>query len=153
MRSPLSANIYMEHFKQVALDSAPLCQKLWLCYIADTFVIWPQNKTSLALFTHLNGTREPIQFTMEQESEGQIPFLDVLVKRSGKWMSTSVCRKKTHTDRNLNFCFHHHQINLYHSTLAGELKNRTSDDRKKVWSITSLAEIVTRSMWVKEAEP
>lgn len=112
MGSPLSliiANIYMEHFELVALDSAPLRPKLWLRYVDDTFVIWPHNQTNLAHFLeHLNSIREFIQFTMEQESEGQIAFLDVLVKGSGKLMSTSVHRKKTHTDRYLNFRSHHH---------------------------------------------
>lgn len=65
---PLSLLTYnnMEHFEQVALDSAPLRPKLWLCYVDDTFDIWPQNQTSLAPFLeHLNIIREPIQFTME----------------------------------------------------------------------------------------
>lgn len=83
MGSPLSliiANIYMEHFELVALDSAPLRPKLWLRYVDDTFVIWPHNQTNLAHFLeHLNSIRESIQFTMEQESEGQIAF----------WMSWS----------------------------------------------------------------
>ena len=45
---------------------------------------------------------------MEQESEGQIAFIDVLVKRSENHMSTSVYCKKTHPDGYLNFRSHHH---------------------------------------------
>ena len=45
---------------------------------------------------------------MEEEQDQQITFLDVLVKREGNKLSTVVYRKKTHTERYLNFRSHHH---------------------------------------------
>ena len=48
------------------------------------------------------------QFTVEKESDGQLPFLDVLVTREEDGtISTSVYRKPTHTDQYLAFEFHH----------------------------------------------
>ena len=44
---------------------------------------------------------------MEKESDGRIAFLDVLVERKGRKLSTGVYRKKTHTDQH-NFLSHHY---------------------------------------------
>ena len=59
---------------------------------------------------------------MEKESDGKIAFLDVLVERKGSKLSTGVYRKKTHTDRYINFQSHHHpQVK---SGVISCLKNR-----------------------------
>ena len=81
MGSPLSqviANLYMEHFEKLALDSSQLQPSLWLRYVDDTFVIWPHGETKLQAFLqHLNGAHEAIQFA---ESNECISFLDVQVQ-------------------------------------------------------------------------
>ena len=53
---------------------------------------------------HLN-----VVFTMEEESEGRIPFLDVMVNRTmnGTRAQTSIFRKPTHTDRYINYNSNH----------------------------------------------
>lgn len=80
--SPIIANLFMEHFENIAMQSSHLRPKLWLRYVDDTFVIWPHSADTLTAFlTHLNNIRPSIQFTMEKESNGTIAFLDVLVKR------------------------------------------------------------------------
>ena len=107
--SPIIANLYMEHFEQEAIRLAVDKPKFWIRYVDDTFVIWPHGRDSLTLFhEHINRLRDPIKFTMEIEDEGRIPFLDVLVQRSRNQLTTSVFRKKTHTDRYLNFRSYHH---------------------------------------------
>ena len=56
---------------------------------------------------HLNSINPYIQFTIEKESDGQLPFLDILLNREEDGsISTSVYRKATHTDQYL--CFHSH---------------------------------------------
>ena len=114
MRSPLSpviAKIYMEGFEEEALDSATdqpsLCR--WLCYVDDTFVIWPHEPEKLKIFhSHLNSLRESIQFTIEKEQDNHLPFLDVLVTKEGNHMTTSIYRKKTHTNQYLHYESYHH---------------------------------------------
>ena len=77
-------------------------------YVDDTFVLWPHGEDLLQAFhEHLNSQHPAIQFTMEMESEKKLPFLDVLVERSEEGISTSVYRKKTHTDRYIHFTSHH----------------------------------------------
>jgi hypothetical protein len=105
--SPIVSNIYMEHF-ELAVDSAQDKPSLRLRYVDDTFVIWPHGAEGIQNFlTHLNSLRPAIQFTMEVESEGTIPFLDVLVIKTGTALTTKVYRKTTHTGRYLNFNSNH----------------------------------------------
>ncbi|XP_046401605.1 uncharacterized protein LOC124167666 [Ischnura elegans] len=85
MGSPLSpaiANFFMEDFEEHALNSAPLRPKYFYRYVDDTFVIWPHGVDTLKPFLdHMNSRHPNIQFTMESEKEGRLPFLDILVQR------------------------------------------------------------------------
>ena len=63
--SPIVANLYMEHFEKIVLESNPLQPKLWLRYVNDTFVIkfWPHGQSTLRpLLEHLNSMHTSIQF-------------------------------------------------------------------------------------------
>ena len=112
IRSPLSpilADIYMEHFEQMAIETAQRQLSLWVRFVDDTFVIWSHGRNEVNEFlTHLNSLRENIQFTMELEEDGKLPFLDVMVRRQPQQLSTTVYRKPTHTDHYLNFKSNHH---------------------------------------------
>ena len=107
--SPVLANLYMDFFEEMAIDTATHKPTLWIRYVDDTFVIWTHGDSELQAFLgHLNSLRESIQFTMEEEEQGQLPFLDVLVKRKGSNLTTSVYRKPTSTDCYLNYQSNHH---------------------------------------------
>ena len=57
---------------------------------------------------HLNNIEDSIQFTCEIQEDGQLPFLDInLRKENDGTISTSVFRKRTHTDQYLQFSSHH----------------------------------------------
>ena len=111
--SPVLADIFMEEFEQTAIATADHRPKIWLRYVDDTFVIWEHGQENLQLFLdHLNGLHSNIQFTMEQEKNGSISFLDVEVtRREDGGLARRVYRKPTHTDRYLNNAsFHHPKI-------------------------------------------
>ncbi|KAK5644761.1 hypothetical protein RI129_006061 [Pyrocoelia pectoralis] len=81
--SPVIANFYMEKFESIALESAVLKPKIWYRYVDDTFVIWNHGLDSLHFFLkHLNNIHPNIQFTMECEINGRLPFLDILISKT-----------------------------------------------------------------------
>ena len=108
--SPIIADIFMEHFENIILKSAPLKPSTWFRYVDDTFVIWSHGKETLPPFlAFLNAQHPNIKFTMEIEQDNQIPFLDVLVRRNRDGtLGHRVYRKPTHTDRYLHATSHHH---------------------------------------------
>ena len=130
MGSPLSpavANFYMENFEKQALNSAPLQPKCYFRYVDDTFLIWPHGTDALDLFfAHMNSQHPNIKFTMEKEKNGQLPFLDILIrKKEDGSLGHSIYRKATHTDLYLNNQSHHHpsQKEAVLSTLLHRAKN------------------------------
>jgi hypothetical protein len=47
--SPMVSNIFMEHFEEIALDTADHKPTKWLTYVDDTFVVWSQGPARLQL--------------------------------------------------------------------------------------------------------
>jgi hypothetical protein len=106
--SPIVSSNFMEHLEKMTLDSAQNKTLLWLRYIDNIFVDWSHATGRLQKFlSNLNSLRPFIQYTMQIESESAISFLDVLVVRKGKPLTTKVCRKSTHIGRYLNFKSNH----------------------------------------------
>ena len=43
--SPVIAELFMEEFELDTIENDDLRPNLWLCYVDDTFVVWPHGKT------------------------------------------------------------------------------------------------------------
>ena len=83
--------------------------RLWKRFVDDTLEVIKRG--SVTQFTeHLNSVDSTgnIRFMYEEETEGQIPFLDTMLigKEDGN-VKLLVCQKKTHTDQYLNSMSHH----------------------------------------------
>ncbi|XP_071441730.1 conserved oligomeric Golgi complex subunit 3-like [Hetaerina americana] len=131
MGSPLSpaiANFFMEDFEEKALRTAKLRPRYFFRYVDDTFIVWPHGPAALNEFLeHMNSVHPNIRFTMEKEDNGQLPFLDILIKkREDGTLSHSVYRKPTHTDLYLNGESHHHPSQK-RSVLSTLLHRRSSE--------------------------
>ena len=110
MGSPVSAivaNIYMEHFEELALQTASERLRVRKRYVDDTCCIIRKEAVD-GFLKHLNNIRDSIRFTMEEEKDNSLPFLDtLLMRRDNGTIDIKVYRKPTHTDRYLDFRSHH----------------------------------------------
>ena len=58
-------------------------------------------------FHHINNFHQNIKFTMEEESNRELAFLDTLLKRNNGKVPVLVNRKPIYTDQYLNYSSHH----------------------------------------------
>ncbi|XP_045535026.1 uncharacterized protein LOC123721196 [Papilio machaon] len=125
--APVVANIWMEHFENIAITATPSPVKLWKRYVDDVFCIMRGNQADIECYlSYLNSIHDKIKFTCEVEKERKLPFLDVLVKvRPDGSLGHSVYRKPTHTDRYLHASSHHHPLHL--NAVVTSLVNRAHD--------------------------
>ncbi|XP_026747573.1 uncharacterized protein LOC113508689 [Trichoplusia ni] len=120
--APVVANIFMEWFEEKALESANVKPRYWWRYVDDIFAVVARDSLK-DLTSHLNRVHAKIEVTIEEEKEGKLPFLDVLVIREPNGRVThTVYRKPTHTDRYLRADSHHHPSHL--SSVPRTLLNR-----------------------------
>uniref|UniRef100_A0A5S6QG45 Reverse transcriptase domain-containing protein n=1 Tax=Trichuris muris TaxID=70415 RepID=A0A5S6QG45_TRIMR len=103
--SPIVAEIFMEHLEERAFPYgiAEYNVKFFKRYVDDVFAIVKKGQED-RLLNHLNSIfPHDIQFTIEKESRGRLPFLDLLIIRHGTKLKTTVYRKPTNSGKYLNF--------------------------------------------------
>ena len=105
--SPIIANLFMGKLEQAAISSFHTRPRIWFRYVDDIFAILKKHVVHDFL-DHLNAQHASIQFTLEEENNKALPFMDIRVERLGNGhLQTSVYRKPTHTGRYLNFESNH----------------------------------------------
>ena len=129
--------VRIEHIVNTSFHTPP---SLWLKYVDDTFYIL--NKEHITAFhSHLNSICSSIQFTMENEKNSSLPFLNVLVSRkvgnesntTDIPLTTSIYKKPTHTNKYLHYTSHHpkHQKLTVVKTLFNRVYTHISDNKLK----------------------
>ena len=98
MGSPLGpalANIFVGyHGKRIPISEWP---ELYHRFVDDVFSHFATKDESVTFFHRLNNLHDSLEFTMEGEDAGSLPFLDARVTRTESGMVTSVYRKPTFT--------------------------------------------------------
>ena len=88
----------------------------------------------------LINSNQNIKFTMEEESNGELAFLDTLLKRNNGEISVLVYRRPTHTDQYLHYSSHH-QTSCKESVVSSLFNRAYSIIRNK-----DANEIATRTL-------
>ena len=87
----------MQAHESTAISTALHPPKVWERFVDDVYSI--VKRTQLEnFFHHIKNLHQNIKFTMEEESNGELAFLDTLLKRNNGEISVLVYRKPTHTD-------------------------------------------------------
>ena len=128
--SAVIANLVMKDIEHRALTTTPISPSFWKRFVDDVISAVSQDEI-VVLLQHLNSIEPSIQFTVERETNGKLPFLDTYVQRTtdGK-LETVVYRKPTHTDKYLSFNSHHprsHKRSVV-TTLFQRAENLTSNN-------------------------
>src|SRR5678815_3836039 len=78
--SPILSNIFMELIEFYHILPHPLFNNsLWVRYVDDVFVSFPQHINPTDVLNHINSIHPSVQFTVDAPSNSSIPFLDTLV--------------------------------------------------------------------------
>ena len=105
--SSTTADMYMQAYEGTAITMALHPPKVWDRFADDVYSIL--KRTHLEnFFHHINNHHQNIKFTMEKENNGELAFLDTLLKRYNGEIPVLVYRKPTHTDQYLHSSSHQH---------------------------------------------
>ena len=104
--SSTTAEIYMRAHESTAISMALHPPKVWERFVDDVYFIVKHTHLE-NFFHHINNLHQNIKSTMEEESNGELAFLDTLLKRNNGEISVLVYRKPTHTDQYLHYSSHH----------------------------------------------
>ena len=108
MGSPLGpslANAFLCHHEQQWLNDCPSEFKpvYYRRYVDDVFVLFSSPRHLPLFQDYLNNKHANISFTIENENDGKLPFLDVLVSRESDKFVTDIYRKPTFSGVYSNF--------------------------------------------------
>ena len=125
--APMLADVFMSYVIEEALSASQQNRlTVQLRYADDLFLVISSDEEAQSFFGVINCFHKSINFTQEQECNGQLAFLDVLVLRNtGNIAQTSVFRKKTHTGLYLkwtSFVPYRYKRNLVNSLLQWAFK-------------------------------
>jgi len=130
----------MEAIKEVAINTSEVQPKVWKRYVDDSFCIIKRNAVN-SFHATLNSIDPHILFTIEEESDQHISFLDTLVSYEDNTVNIGVYCKATRTDRYLDFSSHHdkhHKISTAETLLHCAIKLPGTSQGKIPKSTTSL---------------
>ena len=90
-------NIFIGFNKTKLLFDRFLWPYIYLRYVDDTFACFCSRNEDFSFFQRLNDLHPSLTFTMDEENDNQLQFLDVLIEGRSFGFVTSIYRKPTFT--------------------------------------------------------
>lgn len=117
--SPVLACLFMEFFEDRLLPNVPSFPSIvcWLRYVDDVYVLANADLDVPTFLSDINSLEDSIKFTVEGESDGSIPFLDVRVHRSYP-LTFSVYRKPSFSGNLMN-AYSYHSSSVKRGSIVG----------------------------------
>ncbi|KAL9986971.1 hypothetical protein ACROYT_G001201 [Oculina patagonica] len=118
---PLMANTFMCNIEK-QLETRNEMPAFYKRYVDDTLSAMPDVETASEFLITLNNSHPSINFTMELEENGRLPFLGMDIIRNGCHLDMKVYRKPT--DTGLLLHYHSHVAVRYKRSLLNTMLNR-----------------------------
>ncbi|XP_044757815.1 uncharacterized protein LOC123315969 [Coccinella septempunctata] len=123
--SPLFAELFMSYFEKmlIFIVNNPFKDKIlfWFRYVDDILIAWIGSEEELREFHNwLNGLHLNINFTLELESDREINFLDLTIRRQQNKLTFSIYRKPTQTSTKISKTSCHymgHKMAVFNSNI------------------------------------
>ena len=103
--SSTTSEIYMQAHEHTGISTALHTPKFWERFVVVYSIVKHTHLENC--FNHINNLHQHIRFTIEEESNGELAFLDTLLKRDNEKIFALVYKKPMHTDQYLHCNFHH----------------------------------------------
>ncbi|XP_067633938.1 uncharacterized protein [Eurosta solidaginis] len=115
--SPVIADIVMEKLLENTTTKLARVPRLLTKYVDDLFAIIHEDDVKSTLDT-LNSFNKYINFTMELEEDGKLPYLDSVVIRSKNELKLKWYKKSTSTGRIINFYSKHPKTMIMNTAMG-----------------------------------
>ena len=154
MGSPLAptlASIFLSSIEEkieLFLGKGPLLYKR---YVDDIFLVFESREHFFPFLDYMNSIHPNIIFTLEQEINGKLPFLDLLIERKNDHYETEIYRKKTDTGlyTSINsFCEFKYKRNMIKGLLYRSW-SLSSTFSKSIKSIDTLSKLLNNNGYSK----
>ena len=116
--SPVLACLFMESFEKSRIKPIIGAHTRYFRYVDDCLVLLPRREKTSTTLDAINGLHPNIKFTMEEECDERLPFLDMMLHRDGNDLKFSVYRKPTNRDDFIHY-FSAHDARTKSGTVIG----------------------------------
>ena len=139
------------HLEDVNKDLAEYVKGNWKCFLDDCLIIWVNSEEEPTEFHEIiNNLHSDIKFTIEK-SEKQLPFLDILLVKTGVQLKTDIYFKVTDTKQYLNLysCHPRHTKKSIPYNLARRVCTIVSDEKLRDRRLSELFQSLLKRNYPK----
>ena len=116
--SPVAACLFMEMLESEQFTRILGEETAWFRYVDDVLIVAPKELDLQEKLSELNQVHERIQFTLEEEENKTLPFLDTVIIRSENGVKFKVFRKPTNKEDYVHF-YSAHSLRTMSGTVIG----------------------------------